>query len=184
MGNGIFQNFQELVQQVPELLQPLILALAGAVPFIEGEGATAIGVLGGLNPLVAALAGFAGNLLCVVILVALSSGARGAVVGHRNRREQTRREGLSDAELAAAPIESAEESVSPRRAKFQRSLSRWGVPGVSLLGPLLLPTQFTATMLAGAGVAPRRIILWQAIAIAGWTAIAALLLSYILSTVQ
>lgn len=183
MAISVFQNFQELVQQVPEFLQPLILAVAGAVPFIEGEGATTIGVLGGINPLVAALAGFAGNLLCVVILVLLGSGARGAVVGHQNRREQTRREGLSDSELAAA-AESADEPLSPRKAKFQRSLSRWGVPGVSLLGPLLLPTQFTATMLAGVGVAPRRIILWQAIAIAGWTAIAAILLSYILSAVQ
>jgi len=181
---GVFQNFQELVQQVPEFVHPLILAAAGAVPFIEGEGATTIGVLGGINPLAAALAGFAGNLLCVVLLVLLGSGTRGAVVGHRGRRERSRREGLSEAELTAEDAERAGVTLSPRRAKFQRVFSRWGVPGVSLLGPALLPTQFTATMLAGAGVAPRRIIFWQAIAIAGWTSIAALLISYILSTVQ
>jgi len=184
MAMGVFQNFQELVQQVPDFLQPLILAVAGAVPFIEGEGATTIGVLGGINPLAAALAGFAGNLLCVILLVLLGSGARGAVVNHRSRREQTRRENLSGAELAAALAEAESGPISPRKAKFQRSLSRWGVPGASLLGPLLLPTQFTATMLAGAGVPPMRIIFWQAIAIAGWTAIAALLLSYILSALQ
>ena len=33
---------------------------------------------------------------------------------------------------------------SARREKFQRAFERYGVPGVSLLGPLLLPTQFTA----------------------------------------
>ncbi len=44
---------------------------------------------------------------------------------------------------------------SARREKFQRAFERYGVPGVSLLGPLLLPTQFTATMLAASASAGR-----------------------------
>ncbi len=35
------------------------------------------------------------------------------------------------------------------------------MPGVSLLGPLLLPAQFTATMLAAAGVRKARILVWR-----------------------
>ena len=58
---------------------------------------------------------------------------------------------------------------SARRAKFQNALVRYGVPGVSLLGPLLLPTQFTATMLAGSGVSTARVLFWQGLAIAGWS---------------
>ena len=56
-----------------------------------------------------------------------------------------------------------------RRAKFQNALVRYGVPGVSLLGPLLLPTQFTATMLAGSGVSKARVLFWQGLAIVGWS---------------
>ena len=55
--------------------------------------------------------------------------------------------------------------------KFQRAFERYGVPGVSLLGPLLLPTHFTATMLAAAGINKARILIWQAVAIVGWTAV-------------
>ena len=67
--------------------------------------------------------------------------------------------------------------TSPRREKFQRAFVRYGVPGVSLLGPLLLPTQLTSAMLAGAGVTKGRILVWQAIAITMWTTIATLIVT-------
>ncbi|MCR2828448.1 small multidrug efflux protein, partial [Microbacterium sp. zg.Y909] len=84
----LIDRFQDLVAQVPDLVQPLILALAGAVPFIEGEGAAAIGIVGGIHPVVAVAAGVVGNFLCVAVLVLLSSGARTAVV--TRRRESVR----------------------------------------------------------------------------------------------
>jgi hypothetical protein len=59
--------------QVPELVQPLILVLAGAVPFFAGEGAAALGVLSGVNPAVAALAAIVGNVLCAAAVVSLGS---------------------------------------------------------------------------------------------------------------
>lgn len=59
--------------------------------------------------------------------------------------------------------------------KFQRAFERYGVPGVSLLGPLLLPTQFTATMLAASGIGRARILFWQAVAIIGWTTVVAVI---------
>ena len=62
-------NFQNLVAQVPELVQPFIVLLAGAVPFIEGEGAAIIGVVGGIFPITAAIAAAAGNFLSVLIVV-------------------------------------------------------------------------------------------------------------------
>jgi hypothetical protein len=76
----LIPRFQDLVAQVPEFVQPLIVALAGAVPFIEGEGAAVIGVIGGVHPVAAVLAGIAGNFLCVLVLVTLSSRTRSAIV--------------------------------------------------------------------------------------------------------
>ncbi|NQW85680.1 small multidrug efflux protein [Frigoribacterium sp. VKM Ac-2860] len=72
--------------QVPELAQPPILVLAGAIPFFEGEGAVALGVLSGVNPVVAALAAIAGNVLCVATVVWLGSWVRSGVVERRGRR--------------------------------------------------------------------------------------------------
>lgn len=164
---NLIESFQDLVARVPELVQPLIVALAGAVPFIEGEGAAAIGIIGGIHPVVAIIAAIIGNFLCVAILVFISSGARNAVV---NRVRANR--GDSD---EAAP--------SARRQKFTNALNRYGVPGVSLLGPLLLPTQFTATMLAASGVARGRILFWQGIAIVGWTVLISLIMLGVLRAV-
>jgi len=83
---GPFAWFQELVGQVPEAVQPLVIALAGAVPFIEGEGSAALGIIGGVHPVVAALAGIVGNLLCVVVVVLLGSRIREALVRRRAGR--------------------------------------------------------------------------------------------------
>jgi len=158
----------------------VIVALAGAVPFVEGEGATTIGILGGLNPVVAVIAAAAGNFLCVLVLVLLSSGARSAIVNrrrvHANADEAVltwsgTRPGATPDETIAAMDEdyATSDRKAARSAKFQRALARHGVPGVSLLGPLLLPTQFTSTMLAAAGVAKARVLFWQAIAILAWS---------------
>ncbi|MCM3612968.1 small multidrug efflux protein [Microbacterium enclense] len=149
-------GFQGLVADVPDLVQPLIVALAGAVPFIEGEGAAAIGIIGGINPLVAAVAGAVGNLICVAIVVLATSRVRTAVTTRRG-----------------AP----EKPVTARRQKFERAYHRYGTPGVSLLGPLLLPTQFTAAALTSTGVSPARVIAWQAAAIALWTTVITLIIA-------
>ncbi|PPH14661.1 small multidrug efflux protein [Rathayibacter sp. AY1G1] len=141
-------GFQDLIGRVPELVQPLVVAAAGAVPFIEGEGAASIGIIGGIHPVVAGLAGAIGNFVCVALLVLLGTGVRSAITGRSEAKRTT-----------------------PRRKKFQRAFTRYGVPGVSLLGPLLLPTHFTAVMLAGAGVGRGRILLWQGVAIALWTTV-------------
>lgn len=183
---NLIETFQDLVSRVPELVQPLIVALAGAVPFIEGEGAATIGIVGGIHPVLAVAAGIVGNFICVAALVMLGSGARRAVVT-RTRRDALVPAGAPDAPGSAlepatahAPAASPSPAVengraSARREKFQRAFERYGVPGVSLLGPLLLPTQFTATMLAAAGVGRARILIWQAVAITGWTTIIAVL---------
>ena len=160
--SDLILGFQGLVADVPDLVQPLIVALAGAVPFIEGEGAAAIGILGGIPPVVAALAGAIGNLLCVAVVVFASSRVRTAV---------TTRRGV------------AEKPTSARREKCEKAYHRYGTPGVSLLGPLLLPTQFTAAALTSTGVPPMRVIAWQAAAIVLWTTVITLIITGVIRAV-
>lgn len=188
---NVIDTFQDLVGQVNELLQPFIIAAAGAIPFVEGEGAAAIGVIGGMNVFVAAIAGMIGNFLCVFALVMLSSRARTAVVTRSRARAEARVGGGGVAVVTGGEtneqgvgIGVAPEVSNPaRRAKFQRAFERYGVPGVSLLGPLLLPTQFTATMLAASGVGRARILLWQGLAILLWTSVVTLLFTGVLTAV-
>lgn len=173
---SVITTFQDLVAQVPDLVQPLIVAAAGAVPFIEGEGAATIGIIGGVHPVVAVIAAIVGNFACVALVVLLSSGARRAVVNRSRERVLASAGGAGGTAVEPAPR-------SPRKAKFQRAFERYGVPGVSLLGPLLLPTQFTASMLAAAGVDRVRILVWQGVAIVGWTSVIAAIITGVVSTV-
>jgi hypothetical protein len=150
-ASDLVQRFQELVAQVPDLVQPLIVALAGAIPFIEGEGAAVIGIIGGIHPVVAAIAAIVGNFVAVTLVV-----------------------------LIGAALRRSSGAVKPRSArneKFQRAFRRYGVAGVSLLGPLLLPTHFTAAALAGAGIPKATVLLWQGIAIVLWTTVFTLIVS-------
>jgi hypothetical protein len=56
------------------------------VPYIEGEGSAALGVLAGINPVVAAVAGATGNIICVLIVVYFGSRIRGWVVARRAQK--------------------------------------------------------------------------------------------------
>jgi len=181
---NLIDTFQNLVAQVPELVQPLIVALAAAIPFIEGEGAATIGIIGGIHPVVAVIAAVVGNFACVAILVLAGAGARRAVVARRNATRELAHAGGGTGASATTIDAAADTAVSPRKEKFQRALVRYGVPGVSLLGPLLLPTQFTATMLAAAGVSKTRVLFWQAIAIIGWTTAIAVIASGVVYAVS
>ena len=153
-------NFQNLVAQVPEWAQPLIVAVAGAVPFIEGEGAASIGIIGGVTPVAAAIAGAAGNFIAVTLVVLLGAQIR-AAIGRRRKTEPKQR--------------------SARMEKFQRAFNRYGVVGVSLLGPLLLPTHFTAAALTGIGVPKGRVLLWQGVAIVLWTTALTLIITGVIA---
>ncbi|WP_144796495.1 small multidrug efflux protein [Microbacterium paludicola] len=158
----LVQNFQDLVAQVPELVKPLIVMLAGAVPFVEGELAATVGIVGGINPVLAAIAAAIGNFVSVLLVVMLTSRARTAVVDRRNASAHG---GTMVMEAEPAQPE------SKGRVRFRKWLVRFGVPGASILGPLAIPTQITSAMLVAGGTSRAWVLLWQAIAIVLWTTV-------------
>lgn len=190
----LVSNFQNLVAQVPEFLQPLIVLLAGAVPFVEGEVASIVGVIGGVNPIIAAIAGATGNFLCVLVVVLVSSRARTAVVDRHKARAAVKRDrgrslGSSSADVPTTSIATIEGSetgsdlaldtdddkpekpLSKGRLRFNKWLVRFGVPGASILGPLAIPTQITSAILVAGGTPRAWVLLWQAVAIVFWTTV-------------
>lgn len=166
----LVNNFQNLVGQVPELIQPFIVMLAGAIPFIDGEGAAIIGIVGGINPIIAAIFAGAGNLLSVALVVLLSSRARTAVKNRQAGHADATAGGAGTVTTIEAPPAKPE---SKGRLRLKKWLVQYGVPGASILGPLAIPGQFTAAMLVGGGTSRARVLLWQAISIALWTTVGA-----------
>ncbi|MCM3778666.1 small multidrug efflux protein [Microbacterium hydrocarbonoxydans] len=185
---NVFEFLQNLAAEVPLLIQPLIVALAAAIPFIEGELASVLGVWAGLHPVVAALAAVTGNFLSVLLVVFFGARIRAAILARRARRAQSSPAavgpGIAGAEAndpEATGPEGTTESKGVKRLK--RFLVRFGVPGASILGPLALPTQFTAAVLVSTGVSKQWVLLWQAIAIVLWTSLTTLIATGVLSLV-
>ncbi|WP_223623113.1 small multidrug efflux protein [Microbacterium sp. EST19A] len=179
---------QDFINQVPEFLQPVMVALVAAIPYIEGEGAAAFGIIAGINPIVAAVAAATGNILCVIAVVLLGSRIRGGVVARRAARAEAQKveatnvgaggSGLVDSSASATATATtvAEEDAdaptnrrSKGRAKLRGWLVRFGVPGASILAPIALPTMLTAAFFVASGVRKEWVILWQIIAIVLWT---------------
>ncbi|MCC3271072.1 small multidrug efflux protein [Arthrobacter gengyunqii] len=169
---SLVSNLQELAAQVPEIIQPLVVALAGAVPFVEGEGGAIIGVVGGMHVVIAAIAAAAGNFLSVLVVVLLGSRARHAVVERRAVHAVAAGAAAGGGSVETLPTVSLKPE-SKGQQRFKRWLVRFGVPGASILGPLAIPTQFTSAMLVAAGTPRGWVLLWQGVAIILWTTVAA-----------
>lgn len=180
---NVFEFLQNLASEVPLLIQPLIVALAAAIPFIEGELASVLGVWAGLHPVVAALAAVTGNFLSVLLVVFFGARIRAAILARRARRASAVPvpAGSEVARAEANDPETTTESKGVKRLK--RFLVRFGVPGASILGPLALPTQFTAAVLVSTGVSKQWVLLWQAVAIVLWTSLTTLIATGVLSLV-
>ncbi|PCE16237.1 small multidrug efflux protein [Microbacterium sp. SZ1] len=180
---NVFEFLQNLASEVPLLIQPLIVALAAAIPFIEGELASVLGVWAGLHPVVAALAAVTGNFLSVLLVVVFGARVRAAILARRARRASAVPvpAGSAAADAEATDPETTTESKGVRRLK--RFLVRFGVPGASILGPLALPTQFTAAVLVSTGVSKQWVLLWQAVAIVLWTSLTTLIATGVLNLV-
>ena len=63
---------------------------------------------------------------------------------------------------------------SPRIAKAQRSFDRWGIYGLSILGPLVIGTQFAALVAVAGGVRPLKASISITAATIFWAALIAL----------
>jgi len=181
---NIIEFLQDLMSQVPFIVQPLIVAAAAAIPFLEGELASVLGVWAGLNPFLAAGAAIAGNFASVFVVVLFGARIRAALVARRARRTELVTVGGPSGDGMEVPEESIEtkpESKGVRR--FKKFLVRFGVPGASILGPLAIPTQFTSALLVSTGVSKAWVLLWQAVAIVLWTTLTTLIATGVLALV-
>ncbi len=139
----MIDSLQNFATQFPDWLQWFAVVLLSAIPFVESYLGSVIGVLAGLHVTVAVSAAVVGNILSMIGFV---YGAQAI----RNRKVDP------DAPLTA------------RQAKVKRTFDKWGVPGVSLLGQTMLPSQLTSAAMVGFGASRRAVIIWQSVSITLW----------------
>ncbi|ACU84216.1 hypothetical protein Bfae_03400 [Brachybacterium faecium DSM 4810] len=153
MFQDLLVSLHSLVSGLEPWQQLLALVPAGAIPFIESYLGSFLGTSLGIPPLLAIPAAVVGNLLSTFAVVALSGRAREAATARRGRRTET---------VGAA------RQPSRFRQKVAAALAKYGVPGVCLLGPLVVASQLSGPALVALGAARRTVYLWMGISIIAW----------------
>jgi membrane protein YqaA with SNARE-associated domain len=136
---------QDFTSSLPPVLQWLGVMVAAAVPFIESYFGSVIGVLAGIDPVIAIAAAIAGNVISMLVFVLGAHRVRSKVVSARTAKEP-----------------------SARRQKLRAQFDKYGVAGVSLLGQTILPSQITSAAMVSFGASKNAVIMWQIISIILW----------------
>ncbi len=143
----MIEQLQQFAAGFPEWAQWIAVMLVSAIPFIESYFGSVIGVAIGLHPVVAIAAAVVGNVLSMLVFV----------LGTHATRSKVRDVRGSD-----------QVEETPRRQRLRRAFDRFGVPGVSLIGQTLLPSQITSAAMVGFGASKNAVIFWQIISIILW----------------
>ncbi|MCD1286584.1 hypothetical protein ACH82I_13475 [Brevibacterium sp. GP-SGM9] len=140
----MIESLQNFADSIPVWLQWAGILLLSAIPFVESYFGAVIGVAIGLHPVLAILMAIIGN---VASMLAFVYGA-GAI---RDRARKNK-----------------DEEPSQKRQRLKRMFDKFGVPGVSLLGQTLLPSQITSSAMVGFGANRNVVAFWQIISIILW----------------
>jgi len=155
---------QDFASSLPDFLQWFGVMLISAIPFIDSYFGSVVGVLIGLPPAVAIGVAVIGNVLSMLGFVFAAHGVRSKVVAGKAA--------ATGAASAGSP-ESSSDGVTPaRREKVRRAFDKYGVAGVSLLGPFVLPSQFTSAAMVSFGANRNAVIVWQIVSIVIWGVVA------------
>ena len=144
---NIIESLQNFVLSLPEAIQFLGVALAAMVPFVENYGAVVIGSVAGIPIWAVVIMAIAGNLAIIALITLISGRTRDAVLARR---------------AGAAP---QPEALSGRQHRVRQLFDRYGIPGVTLIGMLLVPTHLIAATLVSFGCSRAGVLAWQGIAI-------------------
>ena len=126
----------------------LLVFLAGAVPGFEVLVAVPLGVLRGMPLITAVLVGFAGNALTILL----------EIIIFQKLKEWWESKKKTDTK---AP--------SKRTARAENIWKRFGIPGLALLGPVLIGSHLAAFLALALGSSKSQTAIWLLISLAIWS---------------
>jgi uncharacterized membrane protein len=158
---NFIESIQDFVLGLPEAIQFLGVALAAMVPFVENYGAVMIGSITGVPVWAVVIMAIVGNLTIIALITLISGRTRDAVLARRSGAEP--------------------EALSGRQQRVRQLFDRYGIPGVTLLGMLFVPTHLIAATLVSFGCSRAGVLTWQAIAITVYAAVTGALMLGLIS---
>ena len=156
----MIEQLQQFAAGFPEWAQWIAVMIVSAIPFVESYFGSVIGIAIGLHPIVAIAAAVAGNVISMAIFVLSAHATRNKVRAVRSGRG-----------TAAGGSADTSAEVAPRRQRLRNAFDRFGVPGVSLIGQTLLPSQITSAAMVSFGASKNAVLFWQVISIILWGAV-------------
>ena len=127
----------------------LLYFIAAATPWFEIAIVVPLGILRGHSPILIMLVGFIGNMVTVILLIVMFERVK-EYFAKKSKKEK-------------------KEGGRQQRAK--RIWNKYGLPGLALLGPILIGTHIAAFIGMSLGAKKTWTLLWLTISIGLWTLI-------------
>ncbi|MFD2656912.1 small multi-drug export protein [Gracilibacillus thailandensis] len=128
-----------------ELIWAYILVfLLAAIPFVEAVYLTPIAVVAGLSPVPTFILAVLGNLITVYFVILFI-----------NKIKQWRRK--------------KKQQSNKKATKAENIWKKYGLPGLTLIGPFLIGSHLSAFLCLVFGGTKRQVTVWMTISIVGWS---------------
>lgn len=132
------------------MFEYFLVFLGAAIPWLEIALVIPLGIIRGLSPFWVMFLAFVGNMLTVLFLIIAFQKVK-AWMTSRNKKK-----GRGD---------------SKRTERGKRIWNKYGMPGLALLGPILIGTHIAAFIGLLFGASKMNTTIWMTISIALWTLI-------------
>jgi len=124
-----------------------LVFLGAAIPWLEMALVIPLGIMSGLNPFWVVVIGFIGNMVTVMALI----------IGYDRFKS-----------WLAKRNEGKEGKESKRSERAKRIWNKYGLPGMLMLGPILIGTHIAAFIGMTLGASKKQTTIWSVISIAIW----------------
>lgn len=132
------------------MFEYVLVFLGAAIPWFEIALVIPLGIIGGLSPFWVMILAFTGNILTVLIVIIGFQKVKAWMESRKNKEGKAK---------------------SKRTERGKRIWNKYGMPGVALLGPVLIGTHIAAFIGLLFGANKANATTWMTISIGLWTLI-------------
>lgn len=151
----MLQDIVHKMEEINVVYQFVMIFTIGFIPFLEAHVAVPVGVLLKLPIIPTALLGIVANIASVMLVILFTTLIKTKLTKNHNKS-----------------------TLKGRLQKTQIYFNRYGVPGLSLMGPIVGANHISAFVSVAAGASKERVIVWQIISIILWGIGSGLLIYY------
>jgi Ca2+/H+ antiporter, TMEM165/GDT1 family len=152
-----------------------LVFLLAAIPLFELITVVPLAIIGGLSPVPVAILGFLGNTLTVILLVVFVDRVKRWLAVRKQNLVGVREQ---DGEEIQISEEVSVEQNSKKEKRARVLFDRYGLPGLTIIGPLLVGSHISAFMGMSFGSKRSLVMGWMLVSLILWTIVSAVAVSY------